>query len=182
MGTDAIRSYFHYILHRFLHLSNDVYSIYVPFRLSLCQAIVSASKVQDPSSSLLTTLVTSLLTSFDPTEIYSQNAKDFCASALLTITQLSKSGYIQGVTATSQTLANVISSYAVPPNAAFTSSTSSVYPVETAVRVRSCILDSDPDLFLIPLSQYCMINPSDLSSTFSAPIIVSNLGIIFYFR
>jgi hypothetical protein len=78
--------------------------------------------------------VTSLLTSFNPSEIYSQYAKDICATALLNITQLSHDGYLQGVTATSQTLADVISSYTVMPVTVFTSPTSSVYPVETAVR------------------------------------------------
>lgn len=96
---------------------------------------MSASKVQDPSTPLLTTLVTSLLTSFNPSEIYSQYAKDICALALLDIIELSKDGYLQGVTATSQTLADVISAYTVQPNTVFVSPTSSVYPVETAVRV-----------------------------------------------
>jgi hypothetical protein len=133
-------------------------------------AIVSASKVQDPSSPLLKTLVTSLLTSFNPSEINSQYAKDICATALLNVTQLSHDGYLQGVTATSQILADVISSYTVMPVTAFTSPTSSVYPVETAVRswtldTRFCILNSLDSCFT--LSAHCMIKPFKVSRPIS---------------
>jgi hypothetical protein len=105
-------------------------------------AIVDASKIQDPSSPLLTTLATSLLTSFNPSEVFSDSAKDNCALALLTISNLSSKGYLRGLTATSQTLAEVISLYTILPatdkgSRLLSSKDKTIYPVEKAVRVGS---------------------------------------------
>jgi hypothetical protein len=116
-------------------------------------AIVDASGIQDPSTPLLTTLVTSLLTSFNPSEVFSEYAKGICSSALLIISKLSRDGYLQGLTATSQTLAEVISLYTVLPatDKRMTSTENTVYPVERAVRVGSWYL--------------CLLNVSDTIAT-----------------
>ena len=110
------------------------------FRSSLCMAIVNASKIQDPSSPLLTTLAASLLASFNPSEVFSDSAKHSCSLALLNISQLSRDGHLQGLTATSQTLADVISLFTILPatdkgSRLLSSTDKTVYPVETAVRV-----------------------------------------------
>ena len=120
----------------------------IHFRSSLCMAIVSASKIQDPSTPLLTTLATSLLTSFNPSEVFSDHAKRNCSIALLNISRLSRSGYLQGLTATSQTLADVISLYTILPatdigSRLLSSTNKTVYPVETAVRSGSWTLSVD---------------------------------------
>ena len=118
----------------------ELISTFLHFRSSLCMAIVSAFKIQDPSTPLLTTLATSLLTSFNPSEVFSDSAKGNCSLALLDISRLSRDGYLQGLTGTSQTLAEVISLYAILPatdkgNRLLSSTDKTVYPVETAVRV-----------------------------------------------
>ena len=114
---------------------------FLHFRSSLCMAIVSAFKIQDPSTPLLSTLAASLLTSFNPSEVFSDSAKHSCSLALLNISQLSRDGHLQGLTATSQTLAEVISLYTIMPatdkgSRLLSSTDNTVYPVETAVRVR----------------------------------------------
>jgi hypothetical protein len=118
---------------------------FLHFRSSLCIAIVSAFKIQDPSTPLLTTLATSLLTSFNPSEVFTDSAKGNCSLALLDISRLSRDGFLQGLTATSQTLAEVISLYAILPatdkgSRLLSSTDKTVYPVETAVRFGSWTL------------------------------------------
>ena len=121
---------------------------FLHFRSSLCMAIVSAFKIQDPSTALLSTLATSLLTSFNPSEVFTDSAKGNCSLALLDISRLSRDGYLQGLTGTSQTLAEVISLYAILPatdkaNRLLSSTDSTAYPVETAVRVGFWTLSVD---------------------------------------
>ena len=111
-------------------------------RAELCQALIVASKVQDKSPSLLTTMTASLEASFSPSEVISASARAVCSMALLRITSLARKGYLQGSKSASQAVANLISLFTVTSTSA-RSSTSSIpsvlgeattaYPVSTAV-------------------------------------------------
>ena len=111
-------------------------------RSELCQALIVASKVQDKSPSLLTTMTASLEASFSPSEVISASARAVCSMALLRITSLARKGYLQGSKSASQAVANLISLFTVTSTSA-RSSTSSIpsvlgeattaYPVSTAV-------------------------------------------------
>ena len=107
----------------------------------MCKAVITASKSQDRSPSLLATLTSSLSASFSPSEIVTAGGKQACAEALQIITALTKSGYIQGSKQTTQSVAELISSYTVRSNT-FGSSTgvdgipTEVYPVNEAVSLR----------------------------------------------
>jgi hypothetical protein len=110
-------------------------------RANLCAALVSASKLQDESSTLLATLIASLFSSFSPTEVISDKGVTVCATALTVLTSLASSGYLKGDVKTSQTLAEVISLYTtidittarrLSSSNASTSPTSQ-YPVTSAV-------------------------------------------------
>ena len=121
-------------------------------RTELCKAVITAAKSQDKSPSLLATLTSSLSASFSPSEIVTAGGKQACAEALQIITALTKSGYIQGSKQTTQSVAELISSYTVRSNT-FGSSTgvdglpTEVYPVNDAVSLQGlwnlvpCICD-----------------------------------------
>ena len=110
----------------------------------MCQALIAASKVQDKSPSLLTTMTASLQASFSPSEVISASARAICSMALLRITSLARKGYLQGSKSASQAVANLISLFTVTSTSTSArSSTSSIpsvlgeattaYPVSTAV-------------------------------------------------
>ena len=108
----------------------------------MCQALITASKVQDKSPSLLTTMTASLEASFSPSEVISASARAVCSMALLQITSLTRKGYLQGSKSASQAVANLISLYTVPSMSARSSKLSipsvlgeatTAYPVSTAV-------------------------------------------------
>ena len=106
------------------------------FRASLCKALVTAASIQDKSLSLLNTLTNSLLLSFSPSEVISNDAKVICSTALLKIASLSRKGYLEGSIATAQTLAELISAYTLKNTSATASQSSaytSTYPVTRAV-------------------------------------------------
>ena len=105
-------------------------------RSALCQALVTATSIQDRTPSLLTTLTSSLLQSFSPWEVISDSAKTICSTALSKAVSLSRRGYLKGSKVTAQLLVDLIS--------AFSSNSSSKsgrrlgqligsYPVTTAV-------------------------------------------------
>jgi hypothetical protein len=109
-------------------------------RTELCAALVSASKLQDESSSLLATLVGSLLSSFSPYEVVSMKGVSICATALTVLTSLASKGYLNGDIKTSQSLAAVISLYTTTTatttrrlSGSNTSASTSQYPVDSAV-------------------------------------------------
>ena len=104
--------------------------------------MVTAYNSQDRSPSLLASLTSSLSASFSPSEVVSANGKQSCAEALQIITALSRSGYIQGSKQTTQSVAELISSYTVrttTSTARFSSTVgldgppTEVYPVNDAV-------------------------------------------------
>ena len=114
----------------------DITSVPSSSRSALCQALVTATSIQDRSPSLLTTLTTSLLQSFSPWEVISDSAKTICSTALSKAVSLSRRGYLKGSKVTAQLLVDLIS--------AFSSNSSSIsgrrlgqligsYPVTTAV-------------------------------------------------
>ena len=69
--------------------------------------------MQDRSPSLLNTLSISLLSSFSPFEVVSDAAKTHCSAALLLIAGLARDGHVGGSAETSQSIAELVSSYAV---------------------------------------------------------------------
>ena len=73
---------------------------------------MTAASEQDRSSALLTTLTSSLLSSFLSTEVYIASSKAICSKALLKIASLSRRGYLLGSTVNAQLLAELISAYA----------------------------------------------------------------------
>lgn len=114
----------------------------------MCQALITASKVQDKSPSLLTTMTASLEASFSPSEVISASARAVCSVALLRITSLTRKGYLQGSKSASQAVANLISLYTVTSTSTSTGASASsstmgnhlgageattIYPVSTAV-------------------------------------------------
>ena len=114
----------------------DITSVPSSSRSALCQALVTATSIQDRSPSLLTTLTTSLLQSFSPWEVISDSAKTICSTALSKAVSLSRRGNLKGSKVTAQLLVDLIS--------AFSSNSSSIsgrrlgqfensYPVTTAV-------------------------------------------------
>ena len=72
---------------------------------------MTASSKQDRSSALLTTLTSSLLSSFASSEVYTSSGKAICSTALLKIASLSRRGYLLGSTVNAQLLADLISAY-----------------------------------------------------------------------
>ena len=107
------------------------------FRASLCKALVTAGKIQDKSSLLLTTLTNSLLLSFSPTEVISDGSKLICSTALLKIASLARRGYLEGSKVTAQSLADLISAYTLKNTSGPASGQSGVafastFPVTTA--------------------------------------------------
>lgn len=66
-------------------------------RFLLCDAIVAINDVANPSPQLLENLAGSLLSSFNPDEVFSDTTTQRCQEALDTIARLTAEGYIQGV-------------------------------------------------------------------------------------
>ena len=93
---------------------------------------MTAAALQDKSQALLSTLASSLLSSFSPYEVVSPSAQQVCSNALIVLASLSGEGYIKGSHPLSQSIATVISSYTVTAPGT-SSNSSSLYPVTSAV-------------------------------------------------
>ena len=74
---------------------------------------MTAASIQDRSSSLLVTLASSLLSSFSPSDVVSDSGKAICATALLTVSSLSRKGYLAGSSETAQVVAQLLSLYSI---------------------------------------------------------------------
>ena len=101
------------------------------YRSSLCNALVTAATFQDDSSGLLDTLSASLQSAFSADEVTLAPGKGICSKALLKVSSLARSGYLEGVQSATQSVADLISSYTVLNNV--TSGNSTLYPVDEAV-------------------------------------------------
>ena len=84
-------------------------------RATLCQALVTAYKFQDKSSSLLETTASSLLTSFSPHEVTSALGTPSCTAAVLIVASLSRNGFLE-IEQNSQLVVDLISEYALLTN------------------------------------------------------------------
>jgi hypothetical protein len=95
---------------------NEHFSLFLSSSLSfnrsdLCDAIVTASKVQDKSSALLVSQASSLLSSYSSHEVISDSAKAACSRALRSVALLSREGYLAGSSENSQVLINLLSEF-----------------------------------------------------------------------
>lgn len=101
-------------------------------RTLLSRALITCSKLQDATPSLLETLAVALLTTFSATEATSVTAQKTHAKALLRISSLASSGQVGDDEEAPQLLAQLVSAFTVlytgPP-----SNSTSLYPVNTAV-------------------------------------------------
>jgi hypothetical protein len=89
-----------------------ILSLFLSFiRSDLCDAIVTASKVQDKSSALLVSQASSLLSSYSSHEVISDSAKAACSRALRSVALLSREGYLAGSSENSQVLINLLSEF-----------------------------------------------------------------------
>lgn len=103
-------------------------------RATLCQALVTAYKLQDKSSSLLETTASSLLTSFSPHEVTSALGTPSCTAAVLIVASLSRKGFLE-IEQNSQLVVDLISDYALLTNVtAIEGSPVKQRNVDTAVR------------------------------------------------
>ena len=94
--------------------------------------MVTCSKLQDPTQSLLETLAVALLTTFSATEATSLSAQQTHSKALLQITSLASNGYVGGGEETPQLLAQLVSAFTVLYSDKVSNSTTK-YPVSAAV-------------------------------------------------
>ena len=142
-------------------------------RVQLCQALVIAAGAQDPSPSLLDTLAGSLLASFVPDEVVTQDAKQACAQALLVVSNLTSGGFLRRSNfATSTSLANILSLFSSQTsssrssNNVVTSAGTAVitYHVDTAVSdlivgvARNMVGGQAPVSFATPNYQLAVLN------------------------
>ena len=106
-----------------------------PFRTQLCLAIVTASKAQDRSTSLLSTLLASLVSSFSSIEVDSLRGKNACSKALKITGTLAEEGYLDGSQRSYQMLADAVSAFTTQPVEATRRrlATSADYPVDRIV-------------------------------------------------
>ena len=138
-----------HIAHHSLYITSFDFILF-HFRTQLCQALITASKAQDKSPSLLGTLVASLLSSFSPDEITSDSGKVLCAEALTRISALTRKGYLSGSKSVAQQVASLASLYTVnsPLSASRRRlSATADYPVTKAVSeqivISSCLIRLD---------------------------------------
>jgi hypothetical protein len=128
----------------------------ITFRSDLCQAIIKASRIQDRSTSLMTTLATSLLLSFSPHEVVSDRAKQMCATALKKVSILSRRGYLGGSSYNTQLFADLVSSYStnIVPTTRRRLSTSSTVVVTDAVSDKAFLDDNALNRALSVVASY----------------------------
>ena len=80
----------------------------------MCQSILSAVSMLNPSATLLDTLASSLAAVFNPYEIQSVQGISACMSLLSSITSLAESGYmVDAEDSTRLTIANILSNFAI---------------------------------------------------------------------
>jgi hypothetical protein len=63
-------------------------------RAQLCDAVITVSAGDDPSTQLLDSLINALYTSFDPNEVVSAAAEQTCYDAMSTLSSLAAKGYL----------------------------------------------------------------------------------------
>lgn len=102
------------------------------YRTILSKALVTCSRLQDPTQSLLETLAVALLTTFSASEATSLSAQRTHSKALLQITSLASNGYVGGSEETPQLLAQLVSAFTVLYSDKVSNSTTK-YPVNAAV-------------------------------------------------
>jgi len=86
-------------------------------RGKMCQALYDTSQKQDKSSALLDSLVGTLLSSFNPTEVITESSKASCRVALSAMATIGASGYLKGAKpATVTFLTTTVSSFISPPS------------------------------------------------------------------
>jgi len=79
-------------------------------RLLLCDALLNATQLSDPSPALLVSLAASLKQSYDPTEIVPGPAQTICSEALTKLSGFLASGYLKTAgTAAAQSISQTIS-------------------------------------------------------------------------
>ena len=134
-------------------------------RVQLCQALVTAASVQDPSPSLLDTLAGSLQVSFVPNEVVTQDARQACAQALLIVSNLTSDGFLRRSNfATSKSLANVLSLFSTQSGTISAGTAATVYHVDTAVSglingvTRNMVGGQAPISFATPNYQLAVVN------------------------
>ena len=108
--TYCLHSLFVFRVHQ--TYSHSTFRLLLSFciRSSLCLAIVGIAAKQDASSSLLSTLASSLLSSFFPPEIISASGRAVCGEALQIVSSLSNEGHLTG---SAQLLADLVSVFTV---------------------------------------------------------------------
>ena len=115
-----------------LNVSNNSMPPSSHYRTALSKALITCSKVQDPTPSLLETLAVALLTTFSASESTSRSAQDTHSKALLRISSLASNGFIGDAEGTPQLLTQLVSAFTVLYSGASSNSTT-VYPVNAAV-------------------------------------------------
>lgn len=84
-------------------------------RGSMCSALYDTAKTQDPSAQMLDSLVGSLLSSFNPSEIITADSKSKCKLALSTMSSIGANGYLKGAKPETITfLTKTVSSFIAP--------------------------------------------------------------------
>lgn len=104
-------------------------------RTALSQALVTSSKVQDPSATVLKTLIISLLSAFSASEVTTLQGNIIHSKALQSITSLTSQGLLGDSEYLSLLLAQLVSAFTVPSNSSSLYSTTkkTQYPVDAAV-------------------------------------------------
>jgi hypothetical protein len=81
-------------------------------RGSMCTSLTTAAKLQDNSSALLDTMVSSLQQAYSPYEVVSSDSIDRCTALLSYLSAVGRQGYIAGaLSSTVQFLTNAMSSF-----------------------------------------------------------------------
>ena len=117
-------------------------------RETLSKSLVTCSKLQDRSTSLLSTLAVSLLTSFSSYEVVTSSARASHSKALLKITSLASAGLVGDSEEAPELLAQLLSAFTVLYNKDSLdapSNSTTLYPVNLAVR------DEQPNFLYVTL-------------------------------
>jgi hypothetical protein len=104
-------------------------------RTALSQALVTSSKTQDPSATVLKSLTISLLSAFSASEVTSLQGNTIHSKALQSITSLTSQGLLGDSEYSSLLLAQLVSAFTVPSNSSslYTTTKKTQYPVDAAV-------------------------------------------------
>ena len=144
-------------------------------RTALSQALVTSSKVQDPSATQLKTLIISLLSAFSASEVTTLQSNTIHSKALQSITLLTSQGLLGDSEYSSLLLAQLVSAFTVPSNGSSLYSTTkkTQYPIDTAVSDTpslhmchhlSSYIEIFLTLFLTSLAMSIMLIGEELSS------------------